>query len=256
LQLKPDYVEAAFLLAGLEVRIGRYSEALRLGKQLQASLPKSPAGFVIEGDVLASQERYAEAAKAYEKAFALQQNAVLAVKLHSAQTRAGGGPQADAILQEWLKLHPDDIGVRHYFAEVNLRGGQNKAAIEQYELILKQDPNNLLALNNLANLYQTENDARARDVAERAYKLMPDAAGIADTLGWILVEQGNTPRGLKLVQQAAAKDPQNPEVRYHLGAALAKSGDKVRARRELEALLAGDQKFPQREAAETLLRQL
>ena len=255
LQLKPDYLEAAFMLAGLEVRNGRHAEAVKLAQQLQTSMPKSPAGFVMEGDVLAAQKRYADAAKAYERAFDIQQTGLLAVKVHAAQIKAGDTAQADAKLQQWLKLHPEDIGVRQYLASERLRVGQNTPAIEQYQLILQKDPNNLLALNNLANLYQTEKDARARDVAEQAYKLMPNSAMIADTLGWILVEQGKTARGLKLLQEAAAKDPQNPEVRYHLAVALAKSGDKVKARKELETLLAGDQKFPQREAAQTLLKQ-
>jgi putative PEP-CTERM system TPR-repeat lipoprotein len=256
LQLKPDYLEAAFLLAGVEVQNGRHAEAVKLAQQLQTSMPTSPAGFVMEGDVLAAQERYTDAAKAYERAFALQQTGLLAVKLHAAQIKAGDTNQADAKLNQWLKLHPDDIGVRQYLAGENLRRGQNKAAIEQYQLILKNDPSNLVALNNLANLYQAGKDARASDVAERAYKLMPDSAMIADTLGWILVERGKTERGLELLRVAATKDPQNPEVRYHLAVALAKSGDKVKARKELETLLAGDQKFPQREAAQALLKQI
>ena len=256
LQLKPDYLDAAFFLASLEVRSGQYAEALKLAQQLQASMPKSPAGFVMEGDVLAAQGRYADAAKAYERAFDTQQTGLLAVKLHAAQVKAGDTAQADAKLQQWLKLHPNDIGVRQYLASENLRLGQNKLAIEQYQLILNKDPNNILALNNLASLYQSEQDARASDIAERAYKLLPNSAVTADTLGWILVEQGKTTRGLKLVQEAAAKDPQNPEVRYHLAVALAKSGNKLKARKELETLLAGDQKFPQRDAAQTLLKQL
>ena len=63
-------------------------------------------------------------------------------------------------------------------------------------------------------------------------------------------------RGLELLQKATTGNPDNSEARYHLAAALAKSGDKKRARQELEKLLASDQKFRQREAAESLLKQL
>jgi FimV-like protein len=45
-------------------------------------------------------------------------------------------------------------------------------------------------------------------------------------------------------------------MRFHLAAALAKSGDKAGARKDLEALLAGGKKFPQREAAQALLNRL
>ena len=72
----------------------------------------------------------------------------------------------------------------------------------------------------------------------------------------LLVEQGHTARGLELLQRAIAQEPRNSYIRYHLAAALAKSGDKPKARKELEGLLAADPQFPQREAARALLKQL
>ena len=43
----------------------------------------------------------------------------------------------------------------------------------------------------------------------------------------------------QLLRQAAEKAPREAEIRYHLGAALARSGDMARARQELEAAIAG-----------------
>jgi predicted Zn-dependent protease len=91
-------------------------------------------------------------------------------------------------------------------------------------------------LNNLAWAYQQTKDARALETAERAYKLKPDNAQIGDTLGWMLVEQGDSKRGIDLLEKAATAAPGNPEYRYHLAQALAKSGDRAKARRELEKL--------------------
>ncbi|MEJ7668044.1 MAG: XrtA/PEP-CTERM system TPR-repeat protein PrsT [Casimicrobiaceae bacterium] len=255
-QLKPDYEEAVGALTGLEVRAGRPDAALKLARDLQKLAPKSPAGLMFEGDVFVAQDRHTDAAKAYEKAFAIRQDGLVAIKLHAAHTKAGDAKAADAKLQLWLKDHPDDIGAWEYLALENLMAGRNKLAIEQYQLVLKKVPNNAIVLNNLANLYQREKDPRALDTAEQAYKLMPDSPVIADTLGWILVEQGTTRRGLELLQKAVAMDPKGTEVQYHLAAALAKSGDKGQARKVLESLLASEQKFPQREAAQALLKQL
>jgi putative PEP-CTERM system TPR-repeat lipoprotein len=256
LQLKPDYAEAVYALAGLNVRASQFDEAVKLARQLQALTPQSPAGFVIEGDVLTAQKRYTEAVKAYEKAIAIGGAGPIVVKLHAAETKAGNPREADAKLQQWLKEHPEDMSVLRYLAAENLKAGRNKLAIEQYEVVLKKLPNDLSSLNNLAYLYQQEKDPRALKMAEQAYKLMPDSATISDTLGWILVEQGKTKRGLELLQKAAAKLPKNTEVRYHLAVALAKSGDKAKARKELEMLLASEQAFPRREAAQLLLKQL
>jgi FimV-like protein len=77
-----------------------------------------------------------------------------------------------------------------------------------------------------------------------------------DTLGWILVEQGDVQRGLPLLQKAVAGAAGNGEIRYHYAAALNKSGDKAGARKELEQLLAGGNTFPQADEARALLKQL
>jgi putative PEP-CTERM system TPR-repeat lipoprotein len=256
IRLRPEFAEAHYALAALDVKAKRYDEAMTRARELQKTTPKSPAGFVIEGDVLFAQQRYADAATAYEKAWSLEQASPTVLKLHAAHAKAGNAKAADARMQAWLKDHPDDPRALLYMAAENLKEGRNKLAIEQYEAVLKKRPDNVLALNNLAHLYQQQKDPRALPAAEQARKLAPDSARVADTLGWILVEQGKTKRGLDLLQQAAERAPQAPEIRYHLAVAFAKSGDKARARKELENLLQGDEKFAQREAAEQLLKQL
>ena len=81
--------------------------------------------------------------------------------------------------------------MRTYAAEFYMASNRNRDAIAQYEEVLKLSPQNALALNNLANLYQREKDGRALATAEQALKLAPEHPGIQDTLGWILVEQGH-----------------------------------------------------------------
>jgi Flp pilus assembly protein TadD len=72
----------------------------------------------------------------------------------------------------------------------------------------------------------------------------------------MLVEQGNTKRGIEVLQKAVTAAPKTLEIRYHLAQALAKSGDKAKARNELERLLSTDAKFPQQAEALALLKQL
>ena len=255
-QLKPDYAAAIDMLARLELAAGRKERAVELAKELQRVAPKSSDGFALEGDLLALQTRYTEATKAYETAFSIQQSAALAVKMHAALTRAGDAKQADAKLEHWLKDHPDDIPAWQYAASEDVRAGRDSAAIGKYEQLLTRTPDDANALNNLAVLYQRARDPRAVAVAERAYKVLPDSPIIADTLGWILVEAGEVARGLEFARKAAARAPSNPQIRYHLAVALAKSGDKPGARRELKSLLASKDNFPQRQAADRLLSQL
>ena len=61
------------------------------------------------------------------------------------------------------------------------------------------------------------------------------AEDIADTLAWILVQNGQNPRGLELLETAAAAPSAPLEVRYHLAVALKNAGRIQDARRTLEA---------------------
>jgi predicted Zn-dependent protease len=113
-----------------------------------------------------------------------------------------------------------------------------------------------VVLNNLAWAYQQVKDKRALETAERAYKLNPDNAAVADTLGWILVEQGSATRAVELLQKAVAAAPKAPTIRYHLAQAWLKAGKKDKARDELEGLLSAGAQFPEQNEASDLLKQL
>jgi putative PEP-CTERM system TPR-repeat lipoprotein len=257
LALKPDYLDAEILLASAQLKTGRYRDAMNIAQQIQKQHPESATGVALQGDVLMAQKQFAPALKAYEKASAINNDSdVLAVKTHQALTEGGNAKEADARLVRWLKDHPSNVPARAYLASSYMGAAQNKQAIEQYQLVLQNDPKNILALNNLAWLYQQEKDQRALATAEQAYLLKSDSATVMDTLGWILVEQGDTARGLKLLRAASEKAPEATGIRYHWAAALAKSGDRAGARRELADLLAKNKKFPERQDALELLKQL
>ena len=78
------------------------------------------------------------------------------------------------------------------------KGAEARAA---YEEILRCSPAYVPALNNLAGLLADSPDEieRARQLAEQARSLAPDEAAIADTLGWILYQQGNFTRASALL---------------------------------------------------------
>lgn len=89
-----------------------------------------------------------------------------------------------------------------------------------------------------------------------AYTLSPKKPAILDTLGWILVEQGNVSRGLPLLQKAISLAAEMPAIRYHLAYGLVKSGDKVKARKELEQALVNGKHFAEIDEARALLSQI
>jgi Flp pilus assembly protein TadD len=180
----------------------------------------------------------------------------LIIKLHRALAMSGNAKSADQRLSLWLKQNPNDIAVRSYAAEYYLSTNQNHAAITEYEELLRLAPQSAVVLNNLANLYLREKDSRALTTAEQALKLAPDQPTVQDTLGWVLLNQGQLPRGLDLLRKAASKAPKSSTFRYHYAVALVRNGNKADARKELDAAIALKQKFPELEEAKALLKSL
>ena len=73
----------------------------------------------------------------------------------------------------------------------------------------------------------------------------------------ILLAQGETERGVELLQRAFGEQPQDPEVRYHLAQGLADQGNATQAVSLLRELLADPKtQFSERPQAEDLLARL
>ncbi len=256
LAVKPDYLDAQLAQAALEAKQGNYDKALTISYQIQRQNAKSPVGYIVEGDLLMAQQKPSLAVKAYEQALSRSKSGPIMIKLHSSLSQAGKQAEATSRLQGWLREHPEDVASGMYLAGVYLGGPENKAAIDQYRIILKRAPDYVPALNNLATAYQNEKNPLALEYAERAYKLAPDSPAVIDTLGWILVDRGDTARGVPLLQKAVSLAPAMAEIRYHLAAGLARSGDKAAARKELEQVLAVRNQFASADEARLLLKQV
>lgn len=252
--IRPDYYEALYALAMLEMGAKKHEDALKIAHDAQSRAPRSPSGLIVEGDIYMLLQKFKESAQAYEKALALADNGPLQIKLHQALRRGGQAQAADERLLQWLKAHPRDIGTRYYLGEVYMQARNTRQAIDLFKAVVELAPQNAMAMNNLAWLYDQERNSLALPTAEKAYKLSPNSSVVQDTLGWILLREGQTARSLDLLRQAAAS--KDPSIRFHYAAALAKSGDKEQARRLLKQLLATNRDFPEIKEAEALLKQL
>jgi len=256
LSLQPDFVPAELAQAQLDVQNGNIDHALTIAHQIQKQHEKAADGYILEGNLLTLQKKPAPALHAYEQAFAINKNPGLMIRMDSLLRQTGKKNDADLRMAQWQKEHPNDALTLMYLAENNIADKQYKIATEQLQSVLNILPQNAMALNDLAWVYQQEKDPRATATAEQALQLAADSPIIMDTLGWILIEQGNTSRGLPLLKKAATLAPTAMDIHYHLASGLAKSGDKVNARQELEQLLASGKNFPEEADARALLKQL
>lgn len=256
LDMRPDYLDAMALLVAVEIERGSPTEAMKVARDIQKLAPKSPTGYRLEGDVLMAEKKFLPAARSYEAAYAIEKSGALVMKMHAAYKDGGKPDVAEARLAKWLDASPEDLPVRMYAAQVTLASGKYQDAAAKYEWLQQKVPDNVVVLNNLAWAYQELKDARALPTAQRAYALKPDFAGVLDTYGWILVQQGEIEQGIKLLRTAVASAPREPAIRFHLAQGLVKAGDRANARRELEAVLSSERAFAQTADATALLEQL
>ncbi|MCC7487910.1 MAG: PEP-CTERM system TPR-repeat protein PrsT [Burkholderiales bacterium] len=256
LEKAPGDRGALALLADILVMNGEAQRALALGLRLQKESPREALGYRVEGDALLAGKEYAKAVEAYRKAAAIRVNGALLVRLHRAQSAASGRAANEGALREWVDRNPDDIETRLYLADVLGATGRHREAADELRIVLKRTPNSARALNNLAWNLHAAGDRRALDYARQAFALAPGNAAVADTFGWILVEQGNLAEGVPNLLKAVELDPENPEVRYHLVQALVRIGDTRRARAELDVLLGKKPAFPQLAEAQALAGRL
>lgn len=256
LSVQPDFVQAQAALAEMALRRQQPEQALALARQMQRQLPKSPVGYTLEGDLLILQRKNDAAAHSFEQALTLAKTGTLMVKWHRAMLMAGKEKEASQRLALWQSQYPDEPTLGLYAAQLSIEHKRYESAAGQLETLLRKDPGNAAALNNLAGVYQRLKDRRALPTAEQAYRLASANAEVTDTLGWILVDQGNLERGLPLLKLAESKAPGLVDIQYHLAQALFKSGDKAGARRALESVFASGTPFAEIDDAVVLRKQL
>jgi len=257
LKLEPAHVGARLALGQLNLQEGKTDEALRLGRELKKERPELAEAVLLESEALARQKKFPEALKVLEQAQKAQPaSAQFTFALAKLRWMSGDKDGSLRTVAEWQKQHPDDVAAAIQAAQVYLSFGRQAEAAEAYEKALKLAPSDPMVLNNVAWLSQKADPKRAVELAEKANNLRPDDPGISDTLGWLLLEQGVTGRGLDLLQKAFQLAPQEPGIHYHYAVALARSGQREKARRELERLLASPRPFAQAAEARSLLGRL
>lgn len=117
---------------------------------------------------------------------------------------------------EWVEYEPNNPVAHIARASHLMSEGNLKSAMETYKTILKLQPDNTIAMNNLAWLLKDTDRQQALELAARANELQPDNPAILDTFGWILHLNGEHDKAHDIIQQALALAPDNEEIREHL----------------------------------------
>ena len=167
---------------------------------------------------------------------------------------AGQFDEAGRIAETWIAAHPDDWQTSLLLANGLAGTGRLGDAAVHYQRVLKLQPNNAIALNNLA-LYLAKTDpAAARDYAERALALHPDEPEIMDTAGTVRLAAGDAAGAADILARVQAAAPNEPRFAFHLAQAQAAAGRTAEARTLLLGIVA--RKFDEQAQARALLSRL
>ena len=217
------------------------AEALRL---LQAEVDKAPARqdlLISLGNIAVRTGKYDLAIASFRKALELSPDSSgdLWLRLGETYRRKGDPEGAIDALEKAREATPDSVVVLSTLALVLDAGGHKSEALAMYQATLKLQPNNVVALNNMAFLMsQTGGDLdEALKMALRAQQLFPNLSEISDTLGCIYLKRKETSLAIDTLSALVARQSQHAIYRYHLGMAYAQKGDKAKALEQLEEAL-------------------
>lgn len=257
LEAKPDMVEAQKGLIMLTVDAGKHQEAIDIARQIQKQRPKEAVGYVLEGDIAVTRKAWGDAATAYRTGLKLNPAATeAAIKLHTVLAAGGNGAEASKLEAGWLKDHPKDLAFRGYLGDAASGRKEYDKAAAQYQAIVDAQPNNPIALNNLAWVTGQLKGAKAIEYAEKANKLAPNQPPFMDTLAVLLADKGDTARALDLFKKALEIAPQAANIRLNYARALIKAGNKADGRKELDEIAKLGDKFPQQGEVAQMLKAL
>ena len=168
--------------------------------------------------------------------------------------------QAVQVVNNGLVVNAESEELYMLLASVRSSQGALDEAISAYDGVLRLNPKNVLAANNLAVLLV---DHRGDPQSlQKAFALSRDFEKetphplFLDTLGWVRFKMGQQEDAIRLLKDAASKAPEIPVLNYHLGIAFFQSGKRAEARIYLSKALKSADSFDGRQEAEQVLAQL
>lgn len=209
----PNRTDLQMALGNVAVRASRYDLAIATFKKVLDSMGQDPKAA---GDLYS--------------------------RIGEANRRKGDMGLAIENLRRAKELAPDSTVIPSTLALTLDSAGQTAAAQREYESVLTLDPDNYVALNNLAFLlaHGAGTLDRAFELAQRAWSSQPEGGDVLDTIGWIQLKRNDPGKAIAAFNKALQAKPSDPTYHYHLAMAFTQKGDNAQAIRELRTALSLD----------------
>ncbi len=238
----PDAVQPVASLVSSYIRLSKTDKAEALLQQMLKKFPDNAELLVWMGQTKLAQNKPDDASQIFKSAMAKQPkdpNGYSALsELYTRQKNYDGAAE---VIQAGLREQPDNMNFRLTSAGLQILKGDQNAAMMQYESLLKDQPNSVLAINNLASLIL---DNRSdKESLERAFVLAEKLKGASlpqfqETYGWAQFKKGDYKTAVKTLEPIEAKMPDSAMVHYHLGMSYVAIGETEKSAEQLKTALA------------------
>ena len=153
----------------------------------------------------------------------------------------------------------DSTKLKIMLADAYQVNGRVQDSIDIYRSMIKEDPDNVIAINNLAQmLVDNYDDKTAYAEALNLVEKIKNNSNVAvlDTVAWVYYKVGNYAEAVNILKGVVEKTSDVAVFNYHLGMALYKAGDKAAAKKYLTVAVADKNSFPGKDEASDYLQKL
>lgn len=252
LEIFPELPAALGRAGVIAVRKNQAAAGLSIARRLQAQPGSAQEGLLLEGQIESNQGNWDTATAALRKAVEQYNSANAALLLHTTLLRSGKAGAAKSFASQWLSTHSRDTNFLFYLGSHAELAHDLSGAEQRYREVLAIDPNNILALNNLAMLLLQRKDPGATALAERAVEHAQDKDLYLDTLAQAYAAANKLDKAIDAQKRAVALAPQDYRWRLALAKLLLQAGNKAAAKAELDRLAALGNSFAQQDEVATL----
>lgn len=260
LEISPGAIDALAALSTLQLQKGESAAAIANVRSVIDRNPNNAGTRNLLGELYIATRDFPNAVEQLTKAKDLMPQWWVPYRgLMGAKVALGDVAGATAVCQEGLRHIPFDPVLTQQLAALYEKQGRVDDAISTYSALLAHNPQLDFAANDLSLLLVSYKSSqadldKARDLSNRfANSSNPS---LLDTYGWVHLKVGDVPSALTSLEHATQLAPDSKVIRYHLGMAQLKAGQKDRAQSNLESALSGTVPFAGADQARAVLASL
>jgi len=150
----------------------------------------------VDGRISLLENDYAAAIPKLQQYYKAKPSTQSVLYLALALEQSDQQQKAIKLLENFASNEKDSVKIRLTLANLYLQADQNKA-IKEYEHLIVQQPNNVVALNNLSWLYMDKGKfSEALKHSEKAYSLADEIPNVIDTYAQALLKSGQKKEAL------------------------------------------------------------